>query len=83
MDPLAPFRMEVKEVEIALNNEKWKKRESLESARGFLLCFFYFQDLLSSVFFRKFARKKYKYNKEVKMEVKVEVKMEVKVEVKR
>lgn len=49
---------------------------------AFFLCFFYFQDLLVSVFFRKFAREKYKYNKEVKVEVKEEVKMEVKMEVK-
>jgi len=38
------------------------------------LLFFHIKDLLSSVFFRKFAREKYKYNKEVKVEVKMEVK---------
>ena len=42
------------------------------------LLFFHIKDLLSSVFFRKFAREKYKYNKEVKVEVKMEVKVEVK-----
>ena len=53
-------------------------RRLLPARAAAFLLFFHIKDLLVSVFFRKFAREKYKYNKEVKVEVKMEVKMEVK-----